>query len=655
MKSIHKKIRHMSLGIVVLSVFVSSVLLAGDWPIYKGNIYFTGNNDELIVKNNNLKWLYQAEERVSSPVVSDGRIYFTDLKGQVYCLDEEYGKLIWKINLKDISSQFKALSRSAGKVKYPLVQGNMLMISDPIAIYALNKVTGAVIWARTGMREEKTPPQGLSGRTPLPMVDGIYADPIIRDDDIYYGTRNMFISREIRNGHIKWDNREIKTYSGFPTFYDEYIFTQSMDYGTNRYTVYCLDSSSGKEIWSRQIEKPMQIFPPIIYRQRVYIPSSKTVYCLNLKTGETIWSRDYRDYITSIPGFTDRAVLFSIGNSDIISINPDNGDILHDITIGPKSSPYFVTVRDQLYIAYTVTEEVNNKSLPFGIAKALNFDDAATLWQYKTPFPGPVSQPAASRGILLLPSGNYIYAIGTEYYPRVVEGGKGYAVVPGVKEPDSKTVEKPANVPAKEAPEPEKIKTRKMKLAIGENEKVPVHAQVEITKREKGNVVYSGRADVNGRGEIDVPEGNDVELLVTARGYVPKKEVIGSADLEKSITMEKIERGKGYVIDNVNFEIDKAYLKKESLDIIDKLVQLMKATPDLKVEVRGHTDSTGEKAYNQKLSERRADAVAEYMIKNGISPERIRSTGFGADRPIAPNTTLEGRKKNRRTEFYFIK
>ena len=80
----------------------------------------------------------------------------------------------------------------------------------------------------------------------------------------------------------------------------------------------------------------------------------------------------------------------------------------------------------------------------------------------------------------------------------------------------------------------------------------------------------------------------------------------------------------------------------------------MRGNRELRVEVRGHTDSTGDRDYNQKLSERRADAVVEYMIKNGISPERVRSVGFGQTRPVASNETREGRRKNRRTEFFFL-
>ena len=102
---------------VMFLSLISSNLFSNDWPIYKGNIYFTGNNDEITVKNNNLKWLYQAEDIVFNPIVSDGRIYFTDLKKNVYCLAEETGKLVWKFNLRKVSEQFQAYSKAIKGLK----------------------------------------------------------------------------------------------------------------------------------------------------------------------------------------------------------------------------------------------------------------------------------------------------------------------------------------------------------------------------------------------------------------------------------------------------------------------------------------------------------------------------------------------------------
>ncbi len=645
-----------SLFFLMLFVCFTSFLYGSDWPIYKGNIYFTGNNDEIVIKNNNLKWLFQADEQVYNPIVSDGRIYFVDRLARMYCIDEEFGKLIWKVDVKKISSQFKSFSRAAGKVKYPLIKGNILFISDPIAIYAFDKLTGRVLWARTGMRVEEIKSKGLYNRSPITMVDGIYADPIVHENRIFYGTRNMFLSRDIRNGHASWDNRSIKTYSGFPTFYDDLIFTQSMDYQSGRYMVHCLKGENGKEVWSQRLQKPLKIFPPVIYKRRVYIPSGKNMYCLDLKTGEKIWIKEYSNFITSNPSFTDRAILFSIGNSDIAIINPDTGDIIREVKVAPKSSPYYITIRDQIYVAYNGYRVIKNRKLPYGNLKAINFSDDKLLWEYRTSFPGSVSQPIASKGIIFLPAGNYLYAVGTEFYSRIVNGGDGYAVVPGMKKlkEGGKTPLPKPRQPVMEKPELKKLETRKMQIRIEDKNKRGISAQVEIKKREKGRVVFLRRKAVNARGDLNVPVGDNIELLITSPGYVPKKVLVSSNDKHRRVVLDKIAKGEGFIVENIYFEVNKAYLKKDSLDIIDKLITIMKNKTGLRVEVRGHTDSTGDKDYNQKLSERRADAVVEYMIKNGISPERVRSVGFGQTRPVASNKTKEGRRKNRRTEFFFL-
>ena len=76
----------------------------------------------------------------------------------------------------------------------------------------------------------------------------------------------------------------------------------------------------------------------------------------------------------------------------------------------------------------------------------------------------------------------------------------------------------------------------------------------------------------------------------------------------------------------------------------------MKDYPDLKVVIEGHTDNIGTAEYNKKLSQRRAEAVKQYMVEKGIDANRITAEGFGFDRPIASNDTEEGRQKNRRVE-----
>ncbi len=105
----------------------------------------------------------------------------------------------------------------------------------------------------------------------------------------------------------------------------------------------------------------------------------------------------------------------------------------------------------------------------------------------------------------------------------------------------------------------------------------------------------------------------------------------------------------------VLFGFDSAEVKSEAYPMLQEAVLIMKKNPDLKVEVDGHTDSTGPAAYNMTLSERRAKAVMEYFISKGVDAERLTMKGFGLTNPAAGNDTKEGRSKNRRVELTPIK
>ncbi len=102
------------------------------------------------------------------------------------------------------------------------------------------------------------------------------------------------------------------------------------------------------------------------------------------------------------------------------------------------------------------------------------------------------------------------------------------------------------------------------------------------------------------------------------------------------------------------FDFNKADLQPESLPIIDEIVDAMMSNPKLKLEIQGHTDDVGGIDFNMKLSEARAKAVLDAIAKKGIDTRRLRSRGFGFSRPIAPNTSEQGRSENRRTEFVVL-
>jgi len=118
---------------------------------------------------------------------------------------------------------------------------------------------------------------------------------------------------------------------------------------------------------------------------------------------------------------------------------------------------------------------------------------------------------------------------------------------------------------------------------------------------------------------------------------------------------KKLEIGKTLVLKNIQFDFNSDVLKEISFPTLNQLVTQLKANPSIKVQLSGHTDNIGNKPFNLNLSENRANAVKNYLVKQGISAERIKSTGFGSEKPISSNATENGRAQNRRVEVVLEK
>jgi OmpA-OmpF porin, OOP family len=113
-----------------------------------------------------------------------------------------------------------------------------------------------------------------------------------------------------------------------------------------------------------------------------------------------------------------------------------------------------------------------------------------------------------------------------------------------------------------------------------------------------------------------------------------------------------VEEKGAYVFRNIYFDFDKSIIKTESEPILDEVSDFLKAHPDMKMEVQGHTDSKGTDEYNMNLSDRRAAAVKAYLVKDeAIKEDRLTTKGYGETKPADTNDTAEGRAKNRRVEF----
>lgn len=127
----------------------------------------------------------------------------------------------------------------------------------------------------------------------------------------------------------------------------------------------------------------------------------------------------------------------------------------------------------------------------------------------------------------------------------------------------------------------------------------------------------------------------------------------GTNPLDASDDIVKI--GVPIILEGITFATGKADIKPESENTLRKALKTLETYPDITVEIAGYTDNVGSESSNQKLSERRANAVRDWLVRQGIDPTRVLAAGYGESNPIAPNDTPEGKQKNRRIEFKRIK
>jgi outer membrane protein OmpA-like peptidoglycan-associated protein/opacity protein-like surface antigen len=134
----------------------------------------------------------------------------------------------------------------------------------------------------------------------------------------------------------------------------------------------------------------------------------------------------------------------------------------------------------------------------------------------------------------------------------------------------------------------------------------------------------------------------------TVNGY---EDADGCPDKKPEIVIEK---SAPIVLEGITFRTGSAQLVPGAKSVLDKVAQTLSDYPSMAVEVSGHTDNMGNRLANMRLSKLRAEAVKTYLMSKGIAATRIRTAGLGPDKPVAPNTTVDGRARNRRIEFIRI-
>lgn len=194
---------------------------------------------------------------------------------------------------------------------------------------------------------------------------------------------------------------------------------------------------------------------------------------------------------------------------------------------------------------------------------------------------------------------------------------------------------------------------------------IPLEADIVLEDNEKNQVVAQFKSNsATGKYIIVLPSGKNYGISVRKNGYVFHSENFTidekgkSQEIQLDILLQKIKTGAKITLNNVFFKPNTAELDAKSQTELTLVGRFLKENPHIRVQVNGHTDGGAEgttEQYLQQLSEKRANAVREYLIKNfNLKSDRILAKGFGRTQPIGDNQTEEGRRKNRRTEFEII-
>lgn len=186
------------------------------------------------------------------------------------------------------------------------------------------------------------------------------------------------------------------------------------------------------------------------------------------------------------------------------------------------------------------------------------------------------------------------------------------------------------------------------------------NASIKVVDNTSGASIGNYFSDKQGKFSFVLERGKNYNLSFEAEGYLfqsenvnmPKEQVYSS--VEKNVVLQPIVIGSKTILNNIFFDFNKAKIRKESYVELDKIYALLKNKSLISVEISGHTDNKGDDKLNKKLSNDRAKAVMDYLVKKGLSKSRLTAKGYGKDQPVATNDTDEGRQLNRRVEMKIV-
>jgi outer membrane protein OmpA-like peptidoglycan-associated protein len=648
---------------------VALPLARENWPTYMGNQYLTGNNDGIIPEGEGVLWSFEAAGQFFNPVSVNNRVYVVSTDNHLYCLDAADGSLLWKFKSEGPLTRMVVVFE--GYVYLPA--GRFL--------YCLDEKSGAVIWGR---------------RDPS---FGFYGTPTVARGRIFYGNRKGFYAREIQNGHPVWENAGIYTYGGFPSYWNGMVYTMSKEFQNDVARLVALNESDGSIRWSADTVNVPNIYSPVVYDERIYLSLGNQLMVFAAETGKKLFEKSFFPaQVASHPVFSQGKIFLSLQDGTILTVDPESGVYapLYRVPYGTQ----FAVVGSFLYIPV----KTDRGALDVVDAEKGVFVRRISIGEAEP------SSFTISRGVVFLPAGGTLLAIGKGRFlassrPREESGGAGApasgkkpggeslaarpageggsgasekvapqkseggeagaagSVAAGAGSETSGPAQSPkaAEETSREAPAPPETATIRGTVKDRDTGR-PLDGTVEAaTELPDGSILQNEEPIREGSFTIDVPRAGKTDLIISSPGYafkaisLPGEKAIDDLSLQPiEVSLPRARKGETFTVESVNFGFESANLEPASLPALQRLLAMMRENPSIKVEIAGHTDATGGKEVNMSLSRRRAEAVASWLIRNGVLSKRLATVGYGDTRPVADNATPEGRRKNRRTEIRIV-
>lgn len=199
---------------------------------------------------------------------------------------------------------------------------------------------------------------------------------------------------------------------------------------------------------------------------------------------------------------------------------------------------------------------------------------------------------------------------------------------------------------------------RKMNIRVLDAETGKGIASQGVCENNDREEVLTFETDTNNTATVYLRYADEYTITIEANEqyvfFTENVQVDEDMKEEKIIALQPLKTGQKIRLNNILFETNSAALDAVSFDELDRVSDLLKKYPDMKIELHAHTDNVGTKGYNKRLSMLRSKAVLDYLVGNGVEKSRLQSIGWGMEMPIAPNDTEEGKALNRRVEFVIL-